>query len=361
MNTINNTTTVASLRQAWEGVKKAKPGIRIREAAAQLGVSEAELLATTVGDYTTCLEGDWTALMKRLPALGRVMSLTRNDGCVLEHKGSFQKIDIMGGPGHIMATVIGPIETRVFFAGWRFGFAVRQPTQNGLQQSIQIFDEAGTAVTKIFLQEAVGNKPGSSQEAFDAIVKDFTAKDQQPFITVTAVNEAATKPMADVDAGALLDDWANMKDTHDFFGMLRKHKVNRLDALYLADGKFAYQIRKDSLRKVLEDAASQKLPIMIFAGNRGNLQIHQGKVQTIRVMEQWLNVLDPDFNMHLREDLVNTVWVVRKPTTDGVVTGIEVFDSQKNMIVQFFGLRKPGIPELEGWRKLIDELSLQEA
>jgi putative hemin transport protein len=111
------------------------------------------------------------------------------------------------------------------------------------------------------------------------------------------------------------------------------------------------------LRNLLETAAAQKLPIMIFAGNRGNLQIHQGKVQTIRVMESWLNVLDPDFNMHLREDHVNTVWIVKKPTTDGVVTGIEVFDSKKNMIVQFFGLRKPGIPELEGWKKLVESLA----
>src|SRR5690348_18119092 len=29
------------------------------------------------------------------------------------------------------------------------------------------------------------------------------------------------------------------------------------------------------------------------------------------------NILDPDFNMHLREDLIESAWVVRKPTTDG--------------------------------------------
>ncbi|MGC4022439.1 MAG: ChuX/HutX family heme-like substrate-binding protein [Cyclobacteriaceae bacterium] len=153
----------------------------------------------------------------------------------------------------------------------------------------------------------------------------------------------------------LLSDWSEMKDTHDFFGMLRKHKVNRLDALILSEGKFSYRINKSSLQQLLENAAKDHLPIMIFAGNRGNLQIHQGKVQTIRVMDNWLNILDPDFNMHLREDLADSVWVVKKPTTDGVVTGIEVFDKNKEMIAQFFGLRKPGIPELEGWRKLVDQ------
>jgi len=79
-------------------------------------------------------------------------------------------------------------------------------------------------------------------------------------------------------------------------------------------------------------------------------------VNTIKVMDNWLNVLDPDCNMHLREDLVDSIWVVKKPTEDGVVTGIEVFDANKEMIVQFFGLRKPGIPELESWRKLVADL-----
>jgi putative hemin transport protein len=350
-------TKVAELRTSWEELKKLKPNLRIRDCAQQLGVSEAELLATTVGEYTTLLHGDWAALLQRFTELGRVMSLTRNDSCVLEHKGSFQKIDIMGSPAHRMATVIGPIETRVFFSAWKYGFAVRQETPKGMQQSLQIFDEAGNAVTKVFLLEAgPGNKPGSNQEAFDQIVKDFTAAEQKQEIEVTVVQNKPTQPIQEVDKEALLADWENMKDTHDFFGMLLKHKVNRLDAVKLSEGKFSHPISKFSLKHMLETAAQEHLPIMVFAGNRGNLQIHQGKIQTIRVMENWLNILDPDFNMHLREDQIDTAWVVRKPTTDGVVTGIEVFDSNKEMIVQFFGLRKPGIPELVKWKDLVDTL-----
>ncbi len=347
--------TSSTLREAWKNLQQTNPGLRIRDCAEQLGVSEAELLATTVGEYTTKLEGDWTELLKRLPELGRVMALTRNDGCVLENKGTFQKIEIMGSPAYRMATVVGPIEWRTFFNGWKFGFAVRQQTPRGLQQSIQVFDPAGTAVTKIFLQEEQGNRKGSDQEAFDKLVSDFTAPEQSTEIKTQPVPEPPTKPIHEIDAAALLNDWVAMKDTHDFFGMLRKHSINRLDALYLAKD-YAYQIQKDSLRTILETAATEKLPIMIFAGNNGNIQIHQGKVQTIRIMDQWLNVLDPDFNMHLREDLVDTVWVVKKPTTEGIVTSIEVFDAKKNMTSQFFGLRKPGIPELEGWRTVVDAL-----
>jgi putative hemin transport protein len=89
---MNTTEKSLDLRTAWKELQQIDPSLRIRDCAEKLGVSEAELLATTVGDYSVRLEGDWTELLKRLPELGRVMSLTRNDSCVLEHKGPFQKM-----------------------------------------------------------------------------------------------------------------------------------------------------------------------------------------------------------------------------------------------------------------------------
>jgi putative hemin transport protein len=73
-------------------------------------------------------------------------------------------------------------------------------------------------------------------------------------------------------------------------------------------------------------------------------------------MGPWLNVLDPGFNLHLREDHIASAWVVRKPTSDGLVTSLELFDAQGETIAMFFGERKPGRAELCAWRELIDEL-----
>ena len=69
-----------------------------------------------------------------------------------------------------------------------------------------------------------------------------------------------------------------------------------------------------------------------------------------------MNILDPDFNMHLRQNDIATAWLVRKPTTDGIVTSVELFDNKQEMVVQFFGLRKPGIPEREEWTTLVNTL-----
>ncbi len=347
----------ASLAGAWQGILRAKPGLRIRDAAKELNVGEAELLATKTGEQIIRLEAPWPELLQRFKTLGKVMSLTRNDGCILEHKGSFQKIDVVGSGAHSMASVVGPIESRVFFGAWHAAFAATEEKSGRVLKSIQVFDTAGEAITKIYLQEE------SNQEAFEKIIADFRAADQLADLGIRPWPKAEFSD--DVDVDALLEEWAELKDTHDFFGMLRRHKVGRYRGIELAEGRFTYRVDAQSSPKlILEQASASKLPIMIFAGNRGNIQIHQGKVRTIRLLERghdgpqnWLNVLDPDFNMHLRMDYVHSAWVVKKPTSEGDVTSVELFDRQNELVAQFFGLRKPGIPEREGWRELVGTLN----
>lgn len=352
--TINN--NVEELKVKWRNLQAMRPALRIRDAAKELGVSEAQLLATRIGNDVIRLHGPWPELLQRFRDLGRVMSLTRNDSCILEHKGNFQRIDLIGQNAHSMATVIGPIETRVFFSAWTFAFAVTETRSDRVLKSIQVFDKAGDAITKIYLQEK------SDEEAFHKIVDDFRADDQ--LVNLPVVSYAPEIFAQNPDKDAFLRDWAALQDTHDFFAMLREHKVRRYDAMEIAEGQFTLSLEPQSAPlHILEMAAASKLPIMIFAGNRGNIQIHQGKIRTVRVLERghtgperWLNILDPDFNMHLRQNDVATAWLVKKPTADGVVTSVELYDHKKEMVAQFFGLRKPGIPEREEWTNLVNSL-----
>ena len=347
-----STTTKLSpkeLQKEWKKLLEQEPKLRIRDAAKKLAVSESELLATKIGAGVSRLEGNWGDFAKRLPELKQVMALTRNEGCVLEHKGTFQKVSVFGGGAHQMATVIGPIEQRLFLHAWKAAFSVESESQNGLLRSIQIFDKAGDAILKIYLKEK------GDEEAWNQLIADFTAENQEKEQTTETVSPTPTVKKEAIDAEKLRKEWSELQDTHDFFGLLRKHKANRVDALELVEGQFSQRANAEALKSLLEQAAKEEFPIMIFAGNRGNIQIHQGKVKTIKEMGTWLNVLDPDFNMHLRTDLIDTAWVVRKPTKDGDVTSIELYDKNKEQIAQFFGLRKPGIPEREDWRTLIQE------
>lgn len=343
--------STSQLKAAWEKLKEESPKLRIRDAAQKLGVTEMELLATGIGENVIRLSNDFIAQVQEFPKLKRVMALTRNEGCVLEHKGTFQKIEIHQAGPHQIATVIGPIEQRLFFKTWKYAFCVTNETPRGTMISLQYFDQAGEAVLKVYLQDE------SDYDAAEALVQAHTAAEQNEKLEVTPLEAAATVSRDELDFEGFSSDWENMKDTHDFFGMLRKYKLNRLNAVEWIDDKWAYEVDKLSTRKVLESASETQLPIMIFAGNSGNIQIHQGKVKTVRQLDQWLNVLDPDFNMHLNEDQVDRAFVVHKNTTEGLVSALELFDTKGEMVAQFFGLRKPGIPQKTEWKALLDSLN----
>lgn len=350
--TLAPTLSAEKLRQSWNGLLQAKPGLRIRDAADQLDVSEAQLLATTIGPDCTRLQGPFPQMLKRFKELGRVMSLTRNDACILEHKGAFEKVSTIENANHSMGLALGPIETRVFLKHWYVAFAVRLHKPDKILDSIQVFDYQGDAVTKIFLQAE------SDRQAYQRLVEDFRDPNQSPEQEVLLPEVQHYNPEPDQEA--FLAEWAQLQDTHDFVSLLKNHNLPRYRAIELAEGRFTRRIEPAAAKTILEEASAQKMPLMIFAGNRGNLQIHQDVVRSIRPLERgqqyWLNVLDPDFNLHLRADLINSAWAVEKPTKDGPVHSVELYDAQNQLICQFFGLRKPGIPQREDWLQLVQNL-----
>ena len=152
-----------------------------------------------------------------------------------------------------------------------------------------------------------------------------------------------------------------MTDTHEFFAMLARFKVGRVQALRLAGEEFARELPGRGLRSALEMASAEHLPVMIFVGNRGCIQIHTGPIERPVPTQGWFNVLDPAFNLHLRESGVARAFSVRKPTDDGVVTSLEAFDANDRTILLMFGVRKPGHPELADWRRLVAGVEKQAA
>jgi len=338
----------ADLAARWAALREAKPQLRNRDAAAELGVSEAELIASRDDAGIFHLRPDWLALFEALPRLGRVMALTRNENVVHERHGTYEPASFNG----MVGLVLGPdIDLRIFLKAWKFGFAVEEQSRRGLLHSLQIFDRSGVAVHKIYAGE------GTDMAAWRDLTVKLRAEDQAATLDIAAPTvQAAPRDLASIDAVALLNGWENLRDTHEFIGLLNKNDAQPTQAFRLAEGRFTRRVGNNAVRQLLNHASQERLPIMVFVGNQGMIQIHTGPVARIEVMGAWLNVLDPDFNLHLREDRIGEVWHVEKPTSDGIVTSIEVFDAGGERIATFFGKRKPGEPELEGWRSLAASL-----
>lgn len=344
------------IRTAFATMRRTGPR-RHRDIAKILSLSEAELLAAHCGIQqpqevvtleATRLSVQWSEQISTLEALGPLMALTRNASCVHEKTGVYKPVSQTGDIGIVLGEAI---DLRIFYNNWHLGFVVIEKTARGLQHSIQYFDRYGVAVHKVFLLT------DSHIAAFVDFKNRFAEKDQSTNVYIAS--KALTKgdcADSEIDIAGLQREWGEMGDTHDFFLLLKKYSVSRSQAFRLVGAQFVQAVRPGECRRILNLVADKKIPIMVFVANPGVIQIHTGLIQNISVAKGWLNVLDPDFSMHLRQDQIVSAWVVRKPTVDGMVTSLELFDHSGELILMLFGQRKQGMPENIQWRSLLDRL-----
>ncbi len=357
----------ATLREQFSAARSA--GHRAKEAAGSMGVSEGQAVAAHAGSHDHALKavplrGPWIELLQALELCGPVLALTRNESTVHEKTGVYEKLSVNGQVGLALGE---QIDLRIFFDRWHAGFAVTEAAANPGNPpsvSLQFFDAQGLAVHKIYARE------GTDRAALDAVIAQH-ADASLGYIFRSAAPVVPARPDADVDSAGLAQAWGGMKDTHEFFPLMKKFSVERQQSFRLVEGQFTSRAPVQAVGKLLEEAAFDGTPIMVFVGSPGCIQIHTGPVRRVEPMEfpakpgkpaaRWLNVLDPGFNLHMREDIIGSVWIVEKPTADGVVTSVEAFDTTGDLMAMFFGARKPGVPEREEWRSIVRRLPKHEA
>ncbi|MCA1908494.1 MAG: hemin-degrading factor [Magnetospirillum sp.] len=338
-----------NLTALWNEIAAGTAKGYARDLAAQAGVSEAQLVAAgCAGNGVTRLDVDWIAQLPRLEKLGEVKVITRNDSIVHEKIGSFAKISVTGTTGLVLN---GEVDLRIFLGHWNHTFHVRMDSRHGPRQAIQVFDIHGEAVHKIYRTDATDGA------AWDAFVAEFTAADQSPTLEV-APPRRKLPPRADdsIDVSGLRASWAAMTDVHHFHSMLQEYGVDRHQALRLAGPEYAREVTGCALSQVLNAVQASQLPFMIFVGNAGCIQIHTGPIQRVMEKDAWVNVMDPRFNLHARADLITSAWVVVKPTREGAITALELYDADQRNVAILVGERQPGTPERADWRALLHSL-----
>jgi len=332
--------TIAELR----ALRAANPKSRARDLAEAHGLPEAALVAAHLGHGVTALTPHPDRLMPLAGDLGDVMALTRNRNCVHERKGVYKTYH----SGSWAQMILSPeIDLRLFAKHWVHAYAVVE----GDKRSVQVFDAAGDAVHKIHLTQA------SDVAGFDRLVAELAVAGQMPdFAPRATVDPARMNPAA---ADALRRGWAAMTDSHQFLGLVKDYGMNRLGANRIAGAPHARALQNGAVLAALELAAFSEIPVMIFVGNPGCIQIHSGLIGKASLMGPWINIMDPRFNLHLRGDRIAEVWHVVKPTATGPAVSIEAFDDEGELILQIFAYRKDRAGDV--WNALVAGLPHLEA
>jgi len=330
-------------------MRERSPNLRARDFTEQNGLSEAALLDAYVGQGVTRLMAHPDQIMWAAEELGEVMALTRAVSCVHEKIGVYRNYH--AGP-HASMVLAEDIDLRMFPKHWQHAFAVEDEdeTEKGIRRSIQIFDGAGDAVHKIHLRDC------SRLEAWDGIKDTLRLEDQRQPLGLTAREPVEAAKFDPLMRDTLRDEWARLTDTHQFLRLCSKLKMNRLGAYHLAGAPFVRRLVPLAIDQMLGLVQECGIEVMVLVGNKGCIQIHTGPIETLRCIGPWQNVMDPNFNLHLRLDHVAEVWAVEKPTQRGMVVSVEAFNSEGALIMQVFGVGKEGRDSMPAWQEIVGRL-----
>ena len=323
------------------------PKLRTRDAADGLDISEAQLVAASVGHGTTRIAAHPDRFIPAAERLGEVMALTRVGACVHEKVGEYGAYH----PGeHAAMTLTENIDLRIFPSHWVHAFAVEIMSEQGPRRSLQIFDAAGDAVHKIHLREA------SNHDAWAGIVADLAIADQADTQAVEGRKPVEGPRSRPDKLDILREEWAKLTDTHQFLRLCSRLKMNRLGAYRIAGEPWVRPLAPTAADAMLQAIRDAGIEVMIFVGNRGCIQIHTGPIHTLKPMGPWQNVMDPGFNLHLRLDKVAEIWAVEKPTQRGPAVSVEAFDAEGGLVFQVFGVGKEGRDSRPEWGRIVDAL-----
>jgi putative hemin transport protein len=230
---------------------------------------------------------------------------------------------------------------RFTFKNWAYAFAVVQPGKDGaVSRSLQFFDTSGNAAHKVYVKSEAG------VAVFDQLVAQFRNPVQSAELKVVAAPvKPKEKPDSAVDLKEFQLAWNELTDVHQFNRLLTEFGVSREQAFRLAPPGLAQRITPLAVRQLLEESSRQKLDIMAFLGNEAAIQIFSGKVGKVMEAGGWFNVLDPEFNLHLRDSAFAHGWVIKRAG----VTSVEFFDKNGDLVVSFFGVRERAKPQPQSW------------
>lgn len=319
-----------------------------RTVAGRLGVPEAALLEAR------CEEGGalrlapsagpegFGALFPGLPALGEIRAVCRNATCVHEKIGVLPEPAIDGPIG----MTVGAIDLRLFFQHWRFGYAVTEATGD----SLQFFDASGGHILRI------DSGPQTDRVAFADLVTAFASPHIPAACFAPSVVAPVEQPDSSIDVEGLRAAWREQRQTNLFFSLMKRFSVTRAQAMRLVGADLARPVAPSSVATLLHGVAEAGIPILAFCGNRGCLQIHAGPICTVLATPPMLAVRDKAFTLTLDERGVTSAFVVRKPSVQGDVHSLELYDASAEVVLQIFGDRPPQGPERADWRALTASL-----
>tara|TARA_Y100000994_G_C15654843_1_gene426935 strand:+ start:262 stop:1212 length:951 start_codon:yes stop_codon:yes gene_type:complete len=294
-----------NLKSKWKTFQKDNPKVRIRDAAYQMKVSEAELLSTEINETVSfLLIEDMTAFIKDILKVDKIMLLIRSDYVV--HEKTIKTKNIRLEDNQIIDLDKNGCKILDFnIDAFEYVFFQKKMHSNRELKSFQFFDKAGMAILKIYLK-------GKDLGFFDEIELKYKK-----------IYHYEMQSDLDINNSNLLDSKIKINlpyDTSNSKATCRNISVK-------------------SLRLILENASEMKIPIQIHALGLGTIQYHIDTVRNIVDYGPWINVIDQKFNLHVLGNGLTKASLVQYQFKDCQQYLINFFDKNNTHVLGVTGVK----------------------
>jgi putative hemin transport protein len=314
--------TYLNLLAEWEKLKTQKPGIRIKEAADILHVAEAELLVTRCGENVKRLNHNPIAILNAISKVDEVMALTRNASVVIETSGKYPTFLLedhwlIGNNDDFHIIFDTNIITHIF--------AVTDEFAGQTRNSIQFFDAAGRAIHKIYFDIS------APQETYASITHAFLSPNQEK--EINCFNYSKTTRV-EISKQTALQKWESLKNYHRFDNLEFYLGNALLDIVTHLDEERARKIPAEMLTQFLLGVGNKNISISYIVKNIGCTQLFRGPIRNVFAKDDWFNVKDPEFNLHILKTHLDAGYLVHVPLINNYRLALLFFNKQGELALE---------------------------
>ncbi len=274
--------------------------------------TEAQKLASRIGDSVTLLNGNFMQFLKELYTLGEVVSITGNNHCKVEQKGVYKHISFEGTTGFLNGN---EMDLQFFLQQWMFGFAV----EDGERLSFQFFDKAGRAVHKIFLTAY------STRSAWYRLMALYKTKERK--YAATGVQDY-------------------------FYTSKNVVGINTIPPMPEIHG-FVRQVSNTIFENIIEQSMREQIGLKLVVANHGCTQIYNGKIQSMQTTNAFYKLVGNNMNMRIQRMAIADSYIVRMPVKKGIISYVEIFGEDGNRALRIRGGQNADGAESTGWANLV--------
>ncbi len=323
--------TFHDIRKSFASLRVEK-NHRHRDIASLLNVTEVELLDSHAGvtklesiksfpnlARSIRLKPSWSSIIQDSQGFGEVMSLTRNAHAVHENLAFYKHTSSSDGVGMVLSE---ELTMRLMYEKWEHGYLFEECKSTILQRSLQFFDEFGTSVHKIFLL------PHSHHWFFDELAKRWADSNQEPGIIVQE---------------KLAHDQQIKKGTST--SIIEERHANQQESINL-----------DVVQSLLCSSVELKLPLIITVQNDGVNQSHDGILGEVRDHNNWLHLINEQFNCHLQLALMPKIFINNQESP----YSIEMMNEEGFLLASIAVSPRATSADSQDWEDLLDKVKTRE-